>query len=397
MLRLDYWIWLGVTAAVHWTLPARHRVLFLACACLGYLGWVQPWLTGAFLAGTWLVHRVLRRLGRDQAGTLGRTLVVGLAVLLAAWKFLPTAGIGLSFRETSAYGLAPLGLSYLVFKLIHVAVEVGRGTLPVPDFPEFVAYLFFVPMFTAGPIERLDHFRAGREPAWSRALWVEGGTRILHGLVKKFALAEGLLYRLVKDRGIDDAGFDLSFASPGTVWMVAGLSYLRIYLDFSGYSDIALGTGRLLGFRLVENFNWPVLAANPSDFWRRWHISLSQWCQHYIYMPSMGALRSPYLPLFLTFLVMGAWHIVSWNRVGWAAYNTAGVVGFMAWSRRMGRPRPGTWRASASWRWASVLLTQVFVLGSVAFFMNGEDQTLHRSLELLARMAGLHPHLPVTP
>jgi len=111
MLRLDYWIWLGVTAAVHWTLPARHRVLFLACACLGYLGWVQPWLTGSFLAGTWLVHRVLRRLGRDQAGTLGRTLVVGLAVLLAAWKFLPTAGIGLSFRETSAYGLAPLGIS----------------------------------------------------------------------------------------------------------------------------------------------------------------------------------------------------------------------------------------------------------------------------------------------
>ncbi len=391
MLRLDYWLWLGVTALVHWNLPTNRRVPFLAAACVGYLGWVQPGLTAVFLSGTWLFHRALGRLGRDRAGTLGLTLVAGLSVLLAAWKFLPTAGIGLTFRETATFGLAPLGLSYLVFKLIHAAVDVDRGTLPVPDFPEFVAYLFFVPMFTAGPIERLDRFRAGREPAWRRELWVEGGTRILHGFIKKFALAEGLLYRLVRDRWIDDPRFDLSLTSPGTVWLVAGISYLRIYLDFSGYSDIALGTGRLLGFRLAENFHWPVLATNPSDFWRRWHISLSQWCQHYIYMPSMGVLRSPYVPLFLTFLVMGAWHIVSWNRVGWAAYNTAGVIAFMAWFRGMGRPRAGTWRASTAWRWASILMTQVFVLGSVAFFMNGEDQTLRRSLDLLARMAGLQP------
>jgi len=84
MLRLDYWLWLGVTALVHWNLPANRRVTFLAAACVGYLGWVQPGLTAAFLSGTWLFHRTLHRLGRDRAGTLGLTLVAGLSVLLAA-------------------------------------------------------------------------------------------------------------------------------------------------------------------------------------------------------------------------------------------------------------------------------------------------------------------------
>lgn len=389
MLRADHWIWLVLTVVLHWSLPGCWRIPFLAGACVGYLGWVQPGVTGFFFLGTCLVHRVLRHLASNQAGTAGVTLTLGLSVLLAAWKVLPTAGIGLSFREVSEFGLAPIGLSYLIFKLIHVSVEVWRRAFAVPDLPEFVAYLFFVPMFTAGPIERLDHFRSGREAEWKREVWVEGGTRIIQGVIKKFAIGETVLYQLVKHYRLEDPSADLSTVTPQAVWWVALLGYLRIYLDFSGYSDIALGTARLLGFRLVENFNWPVLATNPSDFWRRWHISLSQWCQYYIYMPSMGVLRSPYVPLFLTFLVMGAWHVVSWNRVGWAAYNAAGVIVFMAWSRWMGRPRVGTWRASAVWRWTSVLFTQVFVLGSIVFFMNGEDQTLTRSLHIMARMFGI--------
>lgn len=388
-MKLDHWVWLGMAVVIHWNLPPRHRMSFVALASVGYLGWVQPALTAAYLLAVCLAHAVVLQLDRSRGGTLRWTVVTGLAVMLAAWKFLPTAVGGLSFREASEFGLAPLGLSYLVFKLVHVCVEVGRRTLPVPGFAEFVGYLFFVPMFTAGPIERLDHFRAGREPAWSRELWVEGGTRIVHGLIKKVLLSESLIYASTRGSLVGDAGVEAGQISPAAIWVHAALSYLHIYLDFSGYSDMAVGTARLLGFRLAENFHWPVLASNPSDFWRRWHVSLSQWCQHYVYMPGLGVVRSPYLPLFLVFVVMGAWHIFSWNRVAWAAYNTAGVIVFMGWSRRMGRMAPGSWRASGWWRWASILMTQVFVLGSVVFFMNGEDQTVGRSLALLARMLGL--------
>ncbi|HTI71007.1 MAG TPA: MBOAT family O-acyltransferase [Candidatus Limnocylindria bacterium] len=388
MTRLDFWIWLGLTSAVHWSLPANRRLVVLAGACLAYLGWVQPGVTAAFFLGTLLVYQALRAVAAKHSPTLCLTLVAGLSVLLAAWKFLPTAWVGLTFKQTAVEGLVPLGISYLIFKLIHVAVEVKRGTLLLPDFPEFLTYIFFVPMFSAGPIERLDHFRAQREATCSRALVAEAGIRILHGFIKKFGLSEGLLYHLVQNQGLDDDALNLSAVSLQTVWMVTAINYLRIYLDFSGYSDLAVGTGKLLGFHLMENFHWPILASNPSEFWRRWHISLSQWCQLYIYMPAMGMLRSPYIPLFMTFLVMGAWHIISWNRVGWAAYNAAGVIVFMCWSRWMGRARPGTWRASRAWKGVCIASTQAFVLGSVAFFMNGEDQPLARSLEFLKRMAG---------
>lgn len=390
MLGIEHWIWLGLTVLVHWHLPPRHRLSFIASASVAYLAWMQPGLTATFLLAAGLAYLGVSRLGRDQAGTLRWTMVIGAAVVLAAWKILPVAVHGLTFQEAGEFGLAPLGLSYLVFKLIQVCVEVGRRSLPAPGLAEFVAYLFFVPMFTAGPIERLDHFRAGREPQWRRELWVEGGTRIVHGLIKKVALSESLLFLLLRKGPAGDAEADVSLLSPGTIWHHATLSYLRIYLDFSGYSDMALGTARLLGFRLAENFDWPVLASNPADFWRRWHVSLSRWCQHYIYMPGLGWMRNPYLPLFLSFLVMGTWHIVSWNRVAWAAYNTVGMVVFMTWSRRMGRPSGRSWRTSVWWRGTSILLTQIFVLGSVVFFMNGEDQTAGRSLALIARMLGAH-------
>lgn len=390
MLRLDFWIWLVVTGGVYWTVPLRARLPVLAGSCLAYVGWIQPELTAAILLSALLVHRALRAIDPKLPRPGGIGLVATLALLLAAWKFLPTLWAGLTFKEVAAANLVPLGLSYLVFKLIHVIIEVRRGALAVPDLPEFLAYLFFVPMFTAGPIERFGHFTQHRDARWSRELWVEGGTRIIWGLVKKFGLSEGILYHFVWRHHLEDPGLDVAMVPTGVVWLVAALNYLRIYLDFSGYSDLALGTARLLGFRLGENFNWPVLAANPSDFWRRWHISLSQWCQLYIYMPTMGALRSPYLPLFLSFLVIGTWHILSWNRVGWAVYNTVGVIIFMIWGRWLGRPRSGSWRTTPAWKVASILLTQVFVLGSVAFFMNGEDQTLGRSLELLGRMLGLN-------
>lgn len=398
MTSPSYWACLLCMASVHWQLPVSLRRPWLAVGFLAYLGWHRPGETAAFVAGCVLVYAALKEAATPGKRTVVITLVTALGLTLGLWKTIPTAGSGLTFAQTAEYGLAPIGLSYLVFKLIHVVVEVGRGTLPRPSFCDFLAYLFFVPMFTAGPIERLDRFQSTQESAWDKRLLLEAGHRILLGLVKKFALAEGALYLIEGRLSLgqhEDWNWD-RHGSTAMAWGYVVLAYLRIYLDFSAYTDFAIGSGRLFGIRLMENFNWPVLASNPADFWRRWHISLSSWCQNYIYMPALGVFRSPYLPTVLVFLVMGGWHIVSWNRVGWALYNAGGVLGFATWTRIMGRTKPGHWRSSAVWKLASIGLTQLFVLGSITFFMNGEDQSLSRSLVILGRLFGI-PANPSAP
>lgn len=386
-----YWACLLIVALVHWLLPARLRRGWLAATFIGFLAWQRPAETGAFVAGSVLVYLGLKDAADPKNKTAAITLIAALALILGVWKSVPTAVVGLTFVETAAAGLAPVGLSYLVFKLIHVVAEIRRGTLTRPGFVDFTAYLFFLPMFTAGPIERFDRFQATQEPSWHRGLLLDAAHRILLGLVKKFALSEGLFYML-EGRLSLGRHHEWDWTHEGSTpvaWAYVAAAYFRIYLDFSAYTDLAIGSGRLFGVRLMENFNWPVLASSPSDFWRRWHISLSSWCQNYIYMPTLGLFRSPYVPTVLVFLVMGGWHIVSWNRVGWALYNAAGVLGFMVWTRVMGRIKPGHWRSTPAWKIASVAMTQVFVLGSIAFFMNGEDQTLTYSLTILKRMLGI--------
>ena len=136
------------------------------------------------------------------------------------------------------------------------------------------------------------------------------------------------------------------------------------------------------------------MARNPSDFWRRWHISLSAWCQHYVYMPTLAQWRNPFLSLLLGFLVMGLWHLASWNRVGWALYSSGCVAVFLLWSRWLGRPRPKTWRTHPLWGVASLLLTQAGVVISYSFLANGEDQPLGTSLCILGRLFGLSIRSP---
>jgi len=213
--------------------------------------------------------------------------------------------------------------------------------------------------------------------------------RIAVGMCKKLVLADAVFFNLASDLGVAETAGLTPESSSGALWLGALLCYARIYAEFSGYSDIAVGAGLLWGRRIMENFNWPVLATTPSDFWRRWHISLSDWCARHIYMPAIGRLRSPFLPLFGSFLVMGLWHLIGWNRVAWALWQTLGVLAHVGWTRLAGRVRPGTWRAGSTWRVASCLLTQAFVTASYVFAFRGENVSVESTLALLARMFGL--------
>jgi len=116
-------------------------------------------------------------------------------------------------------------------------------------------------------------------------------------------------------------------------WRFLILSFFLFYLDFSAYSDIAIGSSRLLGFRIAENFNWPILATNPAAYWKRWHISLSGWCQAYVYLPVIGLTRNPYMAVFASFTCIGLWHAGNWNWLAWGLYHACVVTAFQAWAR----------------------------------------------------------------
>jgi alginate O-acetyltransferase complex protein AlgI len=374
--------WLILLTGAAWTAwgPARWREPGLALLAAALVGWHDPGALLVYLGLTVLVWRLVRG-GRSARGV--NAAVAALAVGLAGCKWLQAI--------SSGDGVAgPLGLSYLVFRLIHVLIEAGRGQLPPSrGWAEFAHYAFCPGIFAAGPLERWEHFTAERRERVDGTLAAEALQRLAVGLCKKLVLADAVLLNVAASLGVADPTSFTPATPPATLWLGALLCYLKIYAEFSGYSDIAVGAGLLWGRRIMENFNWPVLATTPADFWRRWHISLSQWCARYVYMPLLGAWRGTAAPMLGSFLVMGLWHLIGWNRVGWAVWQTAGVLVQSGWCRLAGRARPGTWRVRWPWRLASCLLTQIFVIASYTFIMAGEDRSLSASLGWLAQMFGL--------
>ncbi len=374
MNGVGFWIVLLLGAAWCAGGPARFRDPVLAMLAASLVGWRDPVELVVYLSVIWLVWRVVSigRSSRD-AGVLIVMLVVGVA--------------GLEWRFSSAGVAGPLGLSYLTFRLIHVLIEARRGQLPmISGWSEFVHYSFSPAIFVAGPLERFEHFTSERRDKVDGTLVAEAIQRLVIGLFKKLILVDQVVpvfFSMLR------VGKYTPETPSATLWLCALLFYLRVYLEFSGYSDIAVGAGLLWGRRIMENFNWPIFAVTPSDFWRRWHISLSQWCARYIYMPAIGRLRNPVVPMFGSFLVMGLWHFTGWNRVAWAAWQTLGVLTHLGWCRIAGRAHPKTWRTRWPWRIASCLLTQSFVIASYVFAFRGENVTLSSTLSLLARMLGL--------
>jgi alginate O-acetyltransferase complex protein AlgI len=288
-----------------------------------------------------------------------------------AWhKYLPTLAAAFSADALAEHPAIPLGISYFTFKLIHYAVEVSWGTITDRSLARFAAYIFLFPIFTAGPIERFDHFLAEREESWSLDSTLAGLFRIGQGLIKAFVFS-----RLVAPANHDwiPSAEALVRSLPETSHLELGaylfFSFLYAYFDFSAYSDIAIGASRLFGLRIMENFNWPILAPNIGEFWRRWHMTLAGWCQAYVYVPIIGHTRKLVLAIYATFLAMGAWHGPSWNWILWGAYHGTGVAVYQSWSRfkRMRGWGPSLPGAASPWRHLGIPLTIAFVSGSYAF------------------------------
>lgn len=232
------------------------------------------------------------------------------------------------------------------------AVDVYRGQLKaVRRYPDYLLYVTFFPQLVAGPIERATHFLPQilypRRVTWEKA---HAALPLLAwGYFKKVVVADNL-------SPVADEVFTRYFQHAGADIVIGALAFTgQIYCDFSGYSDIARGLARLLGFELMRNFNQPYFAESPSDFWARWHISLSSWLRDYLYIPlggNRGGDRRTYRNLALTMLLGGLWHGAAWNYVLWGAYHGALLILYRLWDAsaptRASRPAGGAGRGLAA-------------------------------------------------
>ncbi len=305
--------WAAVLVAAAWLVPRRMQTT--AMAAVGALFLASTDLRSlAILAALTTVTVAVLRIARPT------TMRVSVLVLVVVGT-LVTFKWGVTLGDAEA-GLIPLGLSYYGLRILHLVFDWSRDRRTRTDAPGIVRYLLFLPTQIAGPINRFPDFsRDCRRRRWDSELFATGMERILYGAVKIVVLAN---YLVGEKMAIYLDGF------PAESWLGAYLGCveygLNLYLQFAGYSDIAIGIALLVGFRIPENFHLPFVATNIHDFWDRWHITLSHWCRDYVFQPVAAATRSPHLGVVASMLVLGMWHELSWRYVLWGTYHGLGLV-----------------------------------------------------------------------
>jgi len=360
MQNLSFWAFLATVPVLYWLLPIRFRAAFLSIASLGMLFTLAPYAIAFMLALALLVYGVLNlqtapAFAGAGAGTGTAFLPPAISnIRPSAWMFFIVLGYlfwykyvpqlaALTFHESGLAKIAvPLGISYYSFKLMHYALERGRENLPPHTIQEFLSWMFLLPTFTSGPIERFDHFQENTETSFRVEFVIEGVTRITVGLIKRFVIEDQLINAALHFSGDDLTAFAHGIdGQPGVfaVWAFLFLSLIVLYLDFSAYSDMAIGASRLFGFRIMENFAYPLLATNLPEFWKRWHMSLTGWCRGYVYMPLVGATRNPYTAIIVTFVLVGLWHAGTIHWLAWGLWHGCGQAGVLYWSRIAQRKR----------------------------------------------------------
>jgi len=255
------------------------------------------------------------------AGNLGILIVYKYADFLADNFNLLLSPFGAN-RIPLLHLALPIGVSFVVFEKITYLVDTYRGiSRPAASFTDYCLFVLFFPKLLAGPILKYHEMKdqIASPPAIEWSDFQVGFLRFARGLGRKLLIADPLGAFVNQIFAADPASL-----STGHAWLGLASFTLQIYFDFAGYSDMAIGLARMLGFRLKENFNSPYISQSITEFWRRWHISLTTWIRDYLYIPLGGDRSSDartYINLWICFLASGLWHGASWNFVIWGAYN----------------------------------------------------------------------------
>jgi len=402
---VQYGLFLVVVFVVYWALVRVRlaRMLFLlAASYFFYANWNPFFLALVWFSSTLdfvLSWAIVRRDARWKKKLLVATSVAVNLSILGLFKYADFF-IGAASDLVTTLGfdpialrlnlVLPVGISFYTFQTIGYVIDVYRGDVaPAAHYHEYLTFVSFFPHLVAGPILRAPNLlpqfdRPARlsEEDGSRALWLIGV-----GLFKKVVIADFISINLV----------DRVFSLPEmyTSWEVLAAIYgyaLQIYADFSGYSDMAIGSALLLGFHIPPNFERPYLARNLRDFWRRWHISLSTWFRDYLYIPLGGSRKGSwrtYANLWVVMLLCGLWHGAEWKFVLWGALHGVGQMATRIWQRAVGRDR-----ARTAWgRVATIFLTFHFVCFAWIFFRAEDLSVALNLLRVLFSFIGGAPNL----
>lgn len=344
MLINSIGFWLGFAAVFlvyYLTRNSRWQNAWLAISSLVFYSYVSLKLLAFFIVIIALFYVLAigaennRKDSPSRAKWLKMTGICAGVATLVYFKYLNffiaelsplLASIGLAVNAGTLNIIAPLGISYFTFKLISYIIDVENGKIQAErDIVSFTAYVAFFPTLMSGPIDRASTFLPQLKKV--RSLMPDnisdGSLRILWGFFMKACIADRIA-------PYTDAVFNnISHHNASSIALASTLYLIQMYTDFAGYSHMAIGVGRLLGLTVTENFMQPFFAVNGGDFWRRWHISLSQWLRDYIYIPLGGSrcskLRS-YFNVMVTFIICGAWHGANWTYIIFGAHHGLWVI-----------------------------------------------------------------------
>jgi alginate O-acetyltransferase complex protein AlgI len=349
----QYLVFFTLVFIVYWSMPwHRLRVwLLLGASFFFYASW-NGRLAMIICASTVMDYAVARGM-EASSSTVKRRLLLAVSLvanlgLLFYFKYanfflgsveqaLRAVGASASFRPLQI--ILPIGISFYTFEAINYTIDVYRRRVPAErNLANFMLFITFFPHLVAGPIVRARDFlpQTRRRKRWDWPRMQLGVQFFLMGLFKKLAIADRMA--LFADPVFADPGKYNS----GAIWLATLAYALQIYCDFSGYTDMALGSAHLLGYKLVQNFNMPYVSANVSEFWHRWHMSLSTWLRDYLFIPlggSRGTARQTNRNLMITMTLGGLWHGANWTFVVWGILHGAMLILHRSF-RAFCKPRP---------------------------------------------------------
>lgn len=319
-VSLWYLIWIALTTAGFWFMPAKYRHIWLTGSTSALLIAVSPWslllLTVMSVTSGYVIIKNTR--------SLIAPVIIAITLCLFGVKALQ------QIQATTASIPLLFGISFYTLRIIHLLIEFYLDRLKVDSPQQLQSYLFFPAIIAAGPIQRFDTFKQLNHGNLDLHNVSRGLQRILHGTALIIVVHNVLVQKLFMP-WLFDTSVQLNWPVPVNEW-ISCLDYgLSLYLQFSAYSSIAIGFALLLGFHLDENFNWPFLRPSLIKFWRNWHISLSGFCRTYIFTGTMAVSRSIPLAFIASMLAIGIWHSLSLNFVFWGIYHGVGLIITQIW------------------------------------------------------------------
>jgi alginate O-acetyltransferase complex protein AlgI len=389
--NLFLFVFLPIFLGCYYLLPVRGRSTFILVASYGFYGWWRPDFLGLLVGvtvGTYGFALYMDACSSEQRRF--RVLSTGVALNLIALAYFKYANFGVGSLNALLQGLGlapvtfthvllPIGLSFYIFHAISYMVDVYRKEAPpARNLVDFAAFIALFPHLVAGPVLRYHLLAAQfRSRVHSFERFGRGCTLFLVGFCKKVLIADTVA-------PLADAAFAVSQPSFADAWLGALAYTVQLFFDFSGYTDMAIGLALMIGFVFPENFNDPYVSTSITEFWKRWHISLSSWLREYLYVPLGGnrkGVSRTYINLFLTMLLGGLWHGANWTFVAWGAWH-GGILAIERYcSERWG---PLRWP-----QWLRIAKTMILIMIGWVLFRAVDMTAAVRMLKGMLGLQGL--------